>query len=84
MSTRSARSSIVFAGSFNDELISSINQPVRCVPTLFDVIGELTTCSASDLVDAVVIAPPTNFTGAVDFIRLITIPPMDGSKKHVR
>ena len=55
MTTRSTRSSIVFAGSFNDELISSVDQPVRCVHSLLDVIGELTTSSASDLVEAVVI-----------------------------
>ena len=55
MTQRSARSSIVFAGSFNQELISSVEQPVICVHSLFDVIGELATCSASNLVDAVVV-----------------------------
>ena len=55
MTQRSTRSSIVFAGSFNQELISSVEQPVICVHSLFDVIGELATCSASNLVDAVVV-----------------------------
>ena len=55
MSQRDSRSSIVFAGSFNEELISSIDQPVRCVHSVFDAIGELTTSNASELVDAIVI-----------------------------
>ena len=55
MPKRETRSSIVFAGSFNEELISSVDQPVRCVHSVFDVLGELATCSAADLIDAVVI-----------------------------
>lgn len=55
MSQRDSRSSIVFAGSFSEELISSIDQPVRCVHSVFDAIGELTTSNASELVDAIVI-----------------------------
>jgi diguanylate cyclase (GGDEF)-like protein len=52
---RTTRGSIVFAGTFNEELISGIEQPVQCVHTVFDAIGELTTCVSSDLVEAVVI-----------------------------
>ncbi len=55
MSERHSRSSMVFAGSFNNELISSVEQPVRSVHTLFDAMGELATCNASDYVEAVVI-----------------------------
>lgn len=55
MSPRTTRSSIVFSGTFNDELITGIGQPVRCVQTIYDAIGELATSHASDLVDAVVI-----------------------------
>ena len=52
---RDTRSSIVFAGSFNEELISGVDQPVRCVNSVFDAIGELATCGASDLVETVVV-----------------------------
>lgn len=55
MTQRDTRSSLVFAGSFNEELISGVDQPVRCVHSVFDAIGELTTCSASDLVETVVV-----------------------------
>ncbi len=55
MTERTTRGSIVFAGSFDEEFVSSVDQPVRRVYSLFDVIGELATCSASDLIDAVVL-----------------------------
>jgi len=55
MEIRAKRGSIVFVGSFNEELVSSMNQPVRCVHSLFDAIGELTTCNTSDLVEAVIV-----------------------------
>ena len=52
---RTTRGSIVFAGTFDEELISGIEQPVQCVHTVFDAIGELATCVTSDLVEAVVV-----------------------------
>ena len=52
---RTTRGSIVFAGSFDEELVSGVEQPVRCVHTVFDAIGELATCVSSDLVEAVVV-----------------------------
>ena len=52
---RTTRGSMVFAGSFDEELISGIEQPVQCVHTVFDAIGELATCVTSDLVEAVVV-----------------------------
>jgi len=52
---RSTRGSLLFVGTFNDELVSSIEQPVRCVYTIFDAIGELATCSAADLIEAIIV-----------------------------
>jgi len=52
---RTTRSSIVFAGSFDEELFSGIEQPTRHVSSVFDAIGELATCGASELVEAVVL-----------------------------
>ena len=89
MTQRSARSSIVFAGSFNQELISSVEKPVICVHSLFDVIGELATCSASNLVDAVVVDElllKQNSVENLDAIRRIdptAVNVVDGSNVHV-
>ncbi|MBC8200763.1 MAG: GGDEF domain-containing protein [Planctomycetes bacterium] len=52
---RHTRGTYVFAGNFDNELISCMEQPVRRVDTIFDAIGELATCSAADLIEAVVI-----------------------------
>jgi diguanylate cyclase (GGDEF)-like protein len=52
---RHTRGTYLFAGTFHDELVSCMEQPVCCVNTIFDAIGELATCSAADLVEAVVI-----------------------------
>ena len=71
---RTSRGSIVFAGAFDDELISGIEQPIHCVHTVFDAIGELATCVASDLVEAVVIDEnliTTNPIAAIDAVRRV-------------
>ena len=52
---RDTRGRIIFVGTFNTELISGIEQPTHNVQTLFDVLGELSTCSAKENVDAVVL-----------------------------
>ena len=54
-SQRHIRGSYLFVGTFEEELISCMEQPVRCVHTIFDAIGELATCSAADLIEAVVV-----------------------------
>jgi diguanylate cyclase (GGDEF)-like protein len=71
---RTTRGSIVFAGTFDDELISGIDQPIHCVHTVFDAIGELATCVTSDLVEAVVIDEnliTTNPIAAIDAVRRV-------------
>jgi len=71
---RKTRGAILFVGSFNEELISGIEQPVRCVYTVFDAVGELASCSASDLVEAVVIDEKLishNPTTTIDAMRRI-------------
>ena len=71
---RHTRGAYLFAGEFNDELISSMEQPVRCVHTIFDAIGELATCSAADLVEAVVIDESimqSNPTASIDALRRV-------------
>ena len=86
MSSRAERSSIVFAGSFNDELISGIEQPVRCVHTIFDAIGELAGSSASDLVDAIVVDhrlldnQPTEYIDAIRRVDPTAVIVVSGSK----
>ena len=52
---RTSRSSLVFAGTFDEELLTGFEQPVKRVNSVFDAIGELATCSASDLVEAVIV-----------------------------
>ncbi len=74
MDQRNTRSSIVFAGTFNTELVSSVDQPVRRVKNIFDAIGELSTSNASDLVDAIVIDEQLlnqNTTEHLDAIRRV-------------
>ncbi len=71
---RKTRGSIVFAGTFDEELISGIGQPARCVHTVFDAIGELATCVTSDLVESVVIDDrliTTNATAVIDAVRRV-------------
>ncbi|MBT4529764.1 MAG: GGDEF domain-containing protein [Phycisphaerae bacterium] len=68
MSARKTRSSIVFAGSVNDELVSTIDQPARHVHSIFDAIGELATSNATDLVEAVVIDDTLLQNGSVEYI----------------
>jgi diguanylate cyclase (GGDEF)-like protein len=46
---------MLFAGSFDPELVSGIEQPTHVVQTLFDVIGELSTCCAKENIDAIVL-----------------------------
>lgn len=49
------RGRMVFAGSFDAELITGIEQPTNVVRTVFDVLGELATCTAKENIDAVVL-----------------------------
>jgi diguanylate cyclase (GGDEF)-like protein len=89
MTNRRTRSSIVFAGTFNEELISGVDQPVRCVRTLYDAMGEIATCSASDYVEAVVVDDDLLQTDSVenlDAIRRIdpsAVIVVAGSNKYV-
>ncbi|HIA72742.1 MAG TPA: GGDEF domain-containing protein [Phycisphaerales bacterium] len=53
--TRHSRGVCIFAGSFDEQLISGMDQSVKSVNSIYDAIGELATCSASDLVEAVVV-----------------------------
>ncbi len=71
---RHTRGAYVFAGNFNDELLSCMEQPVRCVNTVFDAIGELATCSAAELIEAVVLDESiikANPTASIDALRLV-------------
>ncbi len=71
---RHTRGSYLFAGTFDDELISCMEHPVRCVHTIFYTIGELATCSAADLVEAVVLDESIiqpNPTASIDALRRV-------------
>ncbi|MEE2912453.1 MAG: GGDEF domain-containing protein [Planctomycetota bacterium] len=71
---RATRGVIVFAGDFEEELVSGIEQPVQRVRTVFDAIGELATCTTSDPVEAVVINQEliaTNPVAAIDGMRRV-------------
>ena len=71
---RTTRGSIVFAGTFDEELILGIEQPVQCVHTVFDAIGELATCVTSNLVEAVVVDErliSNNPAASIDAVRRI-------------
>jgi len=52
---RDTRGHLLFAGSFDTELIIGIEQPTRVVETMFDLIGELATSSAKENIDAIVL-----------------------------
>jgi len=71
---RHARGSYLFTGTFEHELVSSMDQPVRCVNNIFDAIGELATCSAADLIEAVVIEESiiqSNVVANIDALRRV-------------
>ena len=55
MTERARRGTVVFAGDFNEEFVSTIQQPVRRVRTVFDAIGELTSCSSAGVIETVVV-----------------------------
>ncbi len=52
---RDMRGRILFSGSFDTELVGGIEQPTHIVKTIFDVIGELATCSAKENIDAIIL-----------------------------
>ena len=52
---RDTRGHLLFAGSFDNELITGIEQPTRVVESMFDLIGELATSSAKENIDAIVL-----------------------------
>jgi diguanylate cyclase (GGDEF)-like protein len=52
---RPIRSSLVFAGSFEDQLIAGIEQPTAHVATICDAIGEVAVATAGSPVQGVVI-----------------------------
>lgn len=52
---RDTRGHLLFAGSFDTELIIGIEQPTHVVETMFDLIGELATSSAKENIDAIVL-----------------------------
>ena len=52
---RDTRGHLLFAGSFDTELIIGIEQPTRVVETVFDLIGEVATSSAKENIDAIVL-----------------------------
>ncbi|MBC8522376.1 GGDEF domain-containing protein [PVC group bacterium] len=52
---RDIRGRILFAGSFDNELIAGIEQPTLVVQTMFDVIGELATSTCRENIDAIVL-----------------------------
>ncbi len=85
---RDARGAYLFAGTFDDELLSSMEPPVRNVHTIFDAIGELATCSAADLVEAVVLDESImrpDSTASIDALRRVdptTVIVVAGKKTH--
>ena len=71
---RNTRGTYVFAGKFDNELLSCMEQPVRRVDTVFDAIGELATASAADLIEAVVLEDSvinSNPVANIDAIRRV-------------
>ena len=52
---RDTRGHLLFAGSFDTELIIGIEQPTHVVETMFDLIGELATSNAKENIDAIVL-----------------------------
>ena len=52
---RDTRGRLIFAGSFDNELIVGVDQPTHVVETMFDLIGELATSSAKENIDAIVL-----------------------------
>lgn len=54
MPSRGKRSSILFAGTF-EEIAKDMEQPTQSVRTVYDAIGELATSNATTLVEAVVV-----------------------------
>ena len=73
-SNRHSRGVCIFAGSFDEQLVSGMEQTVKNVNSIYDAIGELATCSASDFVEAVVLDDAlihTNPAATIDALRRI-------------